>query len=150
MPSTGTLDVFHAPNAPFIRLDSGVEAGDTVSMHYDPQLAKLSVFAPTRELALSRMIWALQRTAILGVQSNVSFLAQLLQQPDVIADQIHTQWLTPERVRHVMAPLEQSEPEKTAIALAVASVAQWQKRTPSQQPLSGLSGSDPYSPWQIV
>jgi acetyl/propionyl-CoA carboxylase alpha subunit len=149
MPSTGTLDVFHSPNAPFIRLDSGVETGDVVSVHYDPQLAKLSVFAPTRALALSRMVWALQRTTILGVQTNVSFLAQLLQHPEVIANAVHTQWLTPDRVGQILDAPHASEPELASLALAAtAHLTQGQSRQTSQNSGVIVTGRDPYSPWK--
>ena len=49
LPAIGPLAVFRPPTGPGIRLDTGVREGDEVTPHYDPMLAKLIVFAPTRE-----------------------------------------------------------------------------------------------------
>ncbi|MEB3206184.1 MAG: biotin carboxylase N-terminal domain-containing protein [Vampirovibrionales bacterium] len=147
LPATGVLSVFDVPQAPFIRLDSGVEAGDSVSVYYDPQLAKLSVLAPTRQMALSRMVWALERTAILGVETNATFLRKLLQHPQVSRDQTHTQWLTPERIAQIIQFSEPTEPPPTSALLAVASVAQWQTALKTPRPVEEPLDRDPYSPW---
>lgn len=81
MPSTGTLHTFVMPTGLGVRVDAGVEAGDTISMYYDPMVAKIIVFDRTREGARARLDAALGETAILGVTTNIAFLRALLRHP---------------------------------------------------------------------
>src|SRR5271155_2841871 len=59
LPSPGKITFLEQPSGPGIRLDSGVYPGWTVPLDYDPMLAKLAVWAPTRALATERMRGAL-------------------------------------------------------------------------------------------
>jgi len=79
LPSIGKLSWFStgAPS-PHLRLDSGVDAGDEVTPHYDPMLAKLIVWDTTRDAAVQRMLAALAQTQIAGVGHNVAFLSRLI------------------------------------------------------------------------
>ena len=77
LPSIGPLAVFRPPEGPGIRLDTGVREGDDVTPNYDPMLAKLIVWAPSREEALQRMRRALDDFVILGTTTNVRFLREL-------------------------------------------------------------------------
>lgn len=63
---------------PVVRVDSWVETGTEVSPHYDSLLAKLMVWAPTREEAIETMATALFETALQGVPNNVEFLRTLV------------------------------------------------------------------------
>jgi acetyl-CoA carboxylase biotin carboxylase subunit len=81
LPSPGRLGVFRAPSGPGIRIDAGVEAGDAVSVHYDPLLAKLVAAGATREQALARLDEALARLLVGGVRTSVPFHRWLLQEP---------------------------------------------------------------------
>ena len=64
LPSIGPLAVFRAPEGPGIRLDTGVREGDEVTPNYDPMLAKLIVWAPSREEALQKMRRALDEFVV--------------------------------------------------------------------------------------
>src|SRR5262245_42401685 len=77
-PDTGTIDVYESPSGPGIRLDSGVQAGSVVSYHFDPLLAKLIVWAPSRTAAIDRMKRALHDFALLGVRNNIEFLHRII------------------------------------------------------------------------
>jgi len=77
LPSTGRVQVLDVPTGDGIRVDSGVEAGDAVSPFYDPMLAKVIAHGATREIALDRLAWTLERTAVVGPRTNVGFLATL-------------------------------------------------------------------------
>lgn len=76
LPSTGQLLAFHLSNS--IRVDSGVQVGDTVSMHYDPMLAKLIAHAPTRQLAIEQLVAALRGCRIAGIEHNLGYLVGML------------------------------------------------------------------------
>ena len=84
LPSIGPLKRFIAPTGPGVRLDTGVREGDSVTPDYDPMLAKLIVWAPSRKEALQRMGRALDEFVILGCVTNIRFLRELCDHPDVV------------------------------------------------------------------
>ena len=84
LPAIGKLKRFIAPTGPGVRLDTGVREGDDVTPDYDPMLAKLIVWAPSRQEALQRMGRALDDFVILGCTTNVRFLRELCYHPDVV------------------------------------------------------------------
>lgn len=84
LPAIGPLAVFRPPEGPGIRLDTGVRQGDDVTPNYDPMLAKLIVWAPSRIEALQRMRRALDEFVVLGTITNLRFLRELCDMPDVI------------------------------------------------------------------
>ena len=63
------------------RIDDGVLEGGEVSMFYDPMIAKLITWAPTREEAIDRQIAALDAFVIEGPGNNIDFLSALMQHP---------------------------------------------------------------------
>jgi len=64
-----------------IRVDDGVADGGEVSMFYDPMIAKLITWAPTREAAIDAQVDALDQFVIDGISDNVDFLSALMQHP---------------------------------------------------------------------
>jgi acetyl/propionyl-CoA carboxylase alpha subunit len=77
LPSSGYLREFSPPRG--VRVDSGYKAGNSVSTEYDSMLAKVIVHEETREKAISRMQSALDEFLILGVESNLSLLYQVIE-----------------------------------------------------------------------
>ncbi len=91
MPSTGTITHLRMPaESAHVRVDSGVDQGDTITPFYDPMIAKLIVWDETRELALGRMREALGAVQILGVTSNVDFLMGLVTSPSFAEARLDT------------------------------------------------------------
>ncbi len=94
LPSSGRLTHLTFPSADqHTRIETGVVQGDTVTIFYDPMIAKLVVWGQNRTVALQRMQQALASTSIGGLQSNVDFLMQLAAHPVLISNDIHTAWL---------------------------------------------------------
>ncbi len=81
LPSSGKILAYKEPSGPGVRVDGGVYAGWSVPLDYDPILAKLIVWAETRELACFRMANALRDYVILGIDTSVPFLRDVISHP---------------------------------------------------------------------
>ena len=94
LPSSGLLEHLTFPQASTsLRVETGVAQGDTVTVHYDPMIAKLVVWGEDRNIALQRLNQALSSTSIGGLKSNVDFLQQLTNHDVFVSNAIHTAWL---------------------------------------------------------
>jgi len=80
LPSTGKL--LHVQFPPGVRIDAGVETGDSVGIHYDPMIAKVIVHGSTRQEAMGRLQAALSATRIAGLSHNTGYLVRALQTAD--------------------------------------------------------------------
>jgi acetyl-CoA carboxylase biotin carboxylase subunit len=90
LPSPGKLTVFRAPDGPGIRVDAGVQAGDTVTPHYDALLAKLVAWGPTRSMAIARLDRALAEFAVGGIKTSIPFHRRVLAHRDFLAGRYDT------------------------------------------------------------
>ena len=86
LPSIGRLTRYnppaeHAAHAPVIRNDTGVQEGDRISTFYDPMIAKLCTWAPTRAEAIDAMADALDEFELEGVGNNIPFVSAVMAQP---------------------------------------------------------------------
>jgi propionyl-CoA carboxylase alpha chain len=95
VPSIGRLTRYVEPgHSRTVRVDSGVEEGDEISMYYDPMISKLITHAPTRDLAIEAMQLALDEYTVQGVETNIGFLSSILQQPRFIAGELDTDFIS--------------------------------------------------------
>ena len=78
-PQTGDIVLLDYAEGAGLRIDAGVEAGDTVSAYYDPMIAKVIAYGATRDEARKRLAAAMRDTALLGVGTNATFLTRLLE-----------------------------------------------------------------------
>jgi len=91
LPSTGTLTALRLPeDGLYVRVDSGVDEGDTISPWYDPMIAKLIVWDETRAGALARLRRVLAAVQVTGVTTNAVFLSRLAQDADFNAARLDT------------------------------------------------------------
>src|SRR6185312_6606141 len=90
LPSTGRLAGLRFPLGEGLRIDSGVAEGDAVTPFYDPMIAKVIAYAPTRDEALDRLADALEQTVVAGPRSNAGFLAALARASDFRAGRFDT------------------------------------------------------------
>ena len=79
-----------------VRNDSGVREGDEISMFYDPMIAKLCAWGPTRDAAIDGMARALEDTHLQGVGHNVPFLAAVMDQPRFRSGHLSTSYIKDE------------------------------------------------------
>ena len=93
-PSTGKLHRLDWPKAhDGLRIDTGVECGDSVTPYYDPMIAKVIVHAANRWQAISGLAAGLEDTKIAGPQTNINFLLRLLSSPAFIAEKFDTSFI---------------------------------------------------------
>ena len=78
LPSTGLLEQVNLVKTDHSIVDSGVRTSDSVTIHYDPMIAKLVVWAEDRQQCIEQMQLILNQSAIFGVKSNMAFLSQVL------------------------------------------------------------------------
>jgi 3-methylcrotonyl-CoA carboxylase alpha subunit len=104
MPSIGRLEHLAAPGeSAVVRVDTGVRAGDEITPYYDPMIAKLIVHAESRPEAIARMHSALAQYQIVGVRTNVEFLARLMRAPAFVTAKLDTALIEREH-GHLFAP----------------------------------------------
>ena len=147
LPSTGRVRYLHLPSGPGVRWDGGIESGSEVTLHYDPMLAKLIVWAPSRELAIARMHRALSELVIEGVETSRDFHLRVMEDDEFRQGAIEIQWLErrlpslldatpPEALRQIaaiagalLADRERSTPRATSAApgAPAAAVAAWKR-----------------------
>jgi len=101
LPSTGRLTTYRPPlsageGKSRIRVDDGVAEGGEVSMFYDPMIAKLITWAPTREGAADAQVRALDAFELDGVSDNIDFLSALMQHPRFRAGELTTGFIAEE------------------------------------------------------
>ena len=140
LPQAGRLLVYREPSGGGVRIDSGVVEGQTITVHYDPLLAKLITHGATREAARSRMQSALRAYDIVGLRHNIAFLLALLDRPEVAATRVHTRFIE-ERLDEMTAP-----PPAGRLRAAAAMAAFVATRGP--QPVTADDGEGPSrDPW---
>jgi len=142
LPQAGPLLLYREPRLPGVRVDSGVEEGGDVSVHYDPLLAKVIASAATRDEATTRLVCALRAFPVLGVQTNIPFLIRILEHPRFRSGEIDTGFLDHEGASLAAQP---SMPIPDAVRAALDSLsANSQSPAPSLQPLAPGPFSDPW------
>jgi acetyl-CoA carboxylase biotin carboxylase subunit len=145
LPSTGRVTFLHVPSGPGVRWDSGIEVGSEVGLFYDPMLAKLIVWAPTRADAIARMHRALLELTIEGVETSRDFHLRLMEDEDFRAGRIEIQWLE-RRLQSLVDVRPPREVEQKAAVIA-ALIAERDRSSPrrvaapagSQSPAAGTS-----------
>lgn len=73
LPDIGTLEVYKRPTGEGVRVDDGFEEGMEIPIYYDPMIAKLITYAPTREEAILKMTKAIEDYDIVGIETTLDF-----------------------------------------------------------------------------
>ena len=143
LPSTGRIEYLHVPGGPGVRWDGGIETGSTVGLFYDPMLAKLIVWAETRDAAIARMHRALLELTIDGIDSSRDFHLRVMEDAEFRRGDIEIQWLE----RRLPSLLAAAPPEdgRRIAAITAALLADAERRGRSsggREPLpNGLGAS---------
>ncbi len=139
LPSTGTLRRLRLPvSTAHVRVDTGVEQGDSITPFYDPMIAKLIVWDVDRDAALRRMDKALSACQVVGVTTNAGFLRRLINTDSFSRAKLDTALI--EREHDVVSRGSRSMDEVWLLA-AIAAV--------SSTAAAHRDAHDPHSPWTV-
>jgi len=139
LPGSGKLQTLRLPSpSQHVRLDGGVIEGDTVTIFYDPMIAKLIVWDEDRPKALQRMREALAASEIIGPKSNIGFLERLVRHPVVVEGNIDTGYLDRHLEEFLVGDVVPGDTVLFAAATAVL--------LHDEASIRG-NATDPHSPW---
>jgi acetyl-CoA carboxylase biotin carboxylase subunit len=151
LPSTGQVQYLHVPAGPGVRWDGGIETGSEISLHYDPMLAKLIVWAPDRPQAIARMHRALLELTIEGVDTSRDFHLRVMEDGDFRAGAIEIQWL--ERRLAELTAVAPPQESVVRAAIAAALLAERERSTRRLTPRSAavaIAASEAPTGWLEV
>jgi len=98
LPAIGKLHHLEFPPASdYVRIDTGVIAGDSITPYYDPMIAKIIVWDKTRDLAVGRLQNALAQTSVAGTVTNLNFLRAIAGHPAFFAAKLSTNFIAEHR-----------------------------------------------------
>ena len=134
LPSIGPLTVFAMPSS--VRVDAAVEAGDAVTPHYDPMIAKLISHGPDRAGAIAALAAACEAIAVWPVKTNGWFLKRCLADADFAAGEADTGFINARMGQLTARP----EPSAEALAATAGALATAAARGPrGEGPWAGAS-----------
>ncbi|KAF1704985.1 acetyl/propionyl/methylcrotonyl-CoA carboxylase subunit alpha [Pseudoxanthomonas kaohsiungensis] len=141
LPASGTLRALQLPPpSAHVRIDAGVEAGDTVTVFYDPMIAKLIVHDADRAHALARLRGALAQCHVAGTKTNLGFLEALARHPAVVEARIDTGYLD----RHLDEFTKPGEPPARSLLAAAATAFLLRQQAEERR---RAAAAEPHSPW---
>lgn len=140
LPAAGRILLMEEPQGPGIRVDSGVYSGGEVPTFYDPIMAKLIAYGPDRESARMRMASALGAYPVLGIETTIEFLKDVMDHPEFISGNTHTSFI-PE---YMPDWKPEANAETLGAALAAAALAEMIPKT------AGASKEEMPSPWATI
>jgi acyl-CoA carboxylase subunit alpha len=150
VPTTGTVDRFRTPDLPGLRVDSAIEDGSTVGVHYDPMLAKVVAHAATRDEAAALLARALDETQVHGVATNQALLAAILRHADFRSGATDTGFLDRHPPADLLAPVDPGADDARRRVHTVAAVLALQARRRAGTPVLGsLPGGWRNNPSQL-
>jgi acetyl-CoA carboxylase biotin carboxylase subunit len=136
LPSPGTITGLRPAAGPWVRDDSGVYEGATVSRHYDTLMSKLIVWGVDRPAALARMARALGEYKVAGVRTTIPVLRQILAHEDVQAGRLSTGLL-----ERVLPGLRSDAGHSRSVAVVAAALAAYERLgRATLSPAAGANG----------
>ena len=118
LPTTGVLHRFRVPDR--VRVDTGVEDGSEVTIHYDPMLAKLTAHGATRDKAALALAGALREAHLFGVVTNRELLVRILESDAFLAGDTDTSFISRLDLAEMSTPLPGGDPSHVVAATIAA------------------------------
>lgn len=124
LPVTGTIQQWSVPEVEGLRVETAIQSGAEISMHYDPMIAKLIVWDAQRATAHRKMKYVLRHLQCLGITTNQDFLVQLFDHPHITQGKYDTHFLANE---FDLKPLS-AQGDLASKAGMAATLYNWQQR----------------------
>jgi acetyl-CoA carboxylase biotin carboxylase subunit len=141
-PSPGRITRLLQPGGPGIREDSGIYEGWVVPMDYDPMLSKLIAYAPTRELAIARLLRAIDEYVIGGIRSNLGLFRRILNDAGFRSADIDTSYLDRLLANgHAATPVEAQGMNREDIAALAAAIFEQNRGAAPSAPIQQAASS---------
>jgi len=149
LPATGTIRYLRVPGGPGVRWDGGVEAGNEVTLYYDPLIAKLIVSGETRAVALERTRRALRELVIVGIPSSQAFHLRLMDDPEFQRSDIDVTYFERAGARLLAGGVRSELVRPLAV---VAALLADERRATASAPAAGPPAGLPVrpSPWLLA
>ncbi|MEO7855245.1 MAG: biotin/lipoyl-containing protein, partial [Rubrivivax sp.] len=145
LPATGRLLHLRVPPpGDHVRVDTGVEQGDSISPHYDPMIAKLIVWDHDRTAALARMRQALASYQVVGVANNIAFLSRLVASESFAKADLDTALIEREHAQLFLP----AQPVPAEVWMLAAWAQLQRERAQGEQAAAASPDSD--SPWRAL
>ncbi len=145
MPSIGRIAHLRTPaEGAHVRIDTGVREGDSITVHYDPMIAKLIVWDRDRNAAVQRLSGALTEYEVVGVQTNTAFLKAIADHPGFRAGGVDTGFIA----RHDAELFAPTGPAPVRALAAAVQCVLADQRTAAER--KAAASADPWSPWNTL
>ncbi len=149
VPSPGEITVYRPPDGIGVRVDGGVYQGATVTVNYDPMVAKLVVWGATRQESIDRLRRALQEFVVKGIKTSIPFHLKVLRHEKFIEGHYDTGFIDDHMAGGKGAPEEPGEERQTAQALAAIAAFRRDKERAERVSSSGANASaGTAAPWK--
>jgi acetyl-CoA carboxylase biotin carboxylase subunit len=146
-PSPGEISVYRPPDGIGIRVDGGVYQGATVTVNYDPMVAKLIAWGRDRDEAIDRLRRALEEFVVKGIKTSIPFHLRVLRHPRFLEGHYDTGFID----QHMDGGKATAQPdgEERRVALMIAAIAAYRRdKERSERAVYHASGGTGASPWQ--
>jgi len=153
VPAVGTIEELELPTGPGIRVDSGIDLGLEVSLHYDPILAKIISWGPDRGVAISRLRRALSELRLGGVRTTSPLILEVLEhesfQKGVWDTALLERWLRERKGVTIPESANGGLGARETAALAAVILRHVRERGAGSRVQHGASGPPRESPWLL-
>ncbi len=145
LPSIGRIEALNWPQGDGVRVDTGFDEGDEITLHYDPMIAKVIAYGDDRPDAIRKLAQALRETFIAGFQTTVDFGLACLEEPVFARGDMTTSFI-PDH----MTPWETAAPDSEWLAAAALFLKQQKSTTPGTGARSLPPAWEALTGWRIA
>ena len=147
-PSPGEISVYRPPDGFGVRVDGGVYTGATVTVNYDPMVAKLIAWGRDRPEAIDRLRRALEEFVVKGIKTSIPFHLRVLRHPTFLEGKYDTGFIE-QHMDGGKGGLSEPDGEERRVAVIMAAIAAYRRdKERSERAAHHAAGGGPSSGWR--